>query len=130
MSYRTPAEFAERFDAPVALVYGRARCAAEDWLQARGADYVARTAPTAFARLSESIDLHALDPATVAVPVVVVAVEEDRLVPHADLVALAEALPNTRRLHLLRSRFGHDAFLTEHAAIAAILRDALAEAGR
>ena len=130
LSYRTPAEFAERFDAPVALVDGRARCAAEDWLQARGADYVARTAPTAFARLSESIDLHALDPATVAVPVVVVAVEEDRLVPHADLVALAEALPNTRRLHLLRSRFGHDAFLTEHAAIAAILRDALAEAGR
>jgi homoserine O-acetyltransferase len=130
LSYRTPEEFAERFAAPAALVDGGVRCAAEDWLQARGAHYVARTAPTAFARLSESIDLHALDPAGVAVPVVVVAVEEDRLVPRADLVALAEALPNTRRLHLLRSRFGHDAFLAEHAAIAAILREALAEVGR
>ena len=127
LSYRTPEEFAERFAGPVALHDGRARCAAEDWLEARGADYVARTAPTAFARLSESIDLHALDAGAVPVPTVVVAVEEDRLVPRADLVALAEALPNARRLHLLRSRFGHDAFLTEHEAIARILRDALAE---
>ena len=60
-------------------------------------------------------------------PTVLVAVEEDRLVPRADLVALAEALPNTRRLHLLRSRLGHDAFLTEHEAIACILRESLAE---
>jgi homoserine O-acetyltransferase len=127
LSYRTPEEFAERFDAPVALVDGRARCAAEDWLEARGNHYVARTAPTAFARLSESIDLHALDAEEVKAPVVLVAVEEDRLVPKADLVALAESLPCTQRLHLLRSRFGHDAFLTEHEAIARILRDALAE---
>jgi homoserine O-acetyltransferase len=130
LSYRTPEEFAERFAGPAALLDGRVRCAAEDWLQARGAHYVARTAPTAFARLSESIDLHALDPAAVQVPVVLVAVEEDRLVPCADLVALAEQLPGTVRLHLLRSRFGHDAFLTEHEAIAAILREALAGAGR
>ena len=60
-------------------------------------------------------------------PTVVVAVAEDRLVPQADLVALAEALPHSRKLHLLRSRFGHDAFLTEHEAFARILREALAE---
>lgn len=127
LSYRTPGEFAERFAQPATLVDGRVRCAAEDWLQARGAHYVARTAPTAFLRLSESIELHALDPAQVHVPTVLVAVEEDRLVPREDLVALAEALPRTRRLHLLRSRQGHDAFLTEHAAIAGILRETLAE---
>jgi len=127
LSYRTPEEFAERFDAPVELVDGHARCAAEDWLEARGNHYVACTTPTAFARLSESIDLHRLDPREVKVPTVVVAVEEDRLVPRADLVALAEALPCARRLHLLRSRFGHDAFLTEHEAIAQILRGALVE---
>lgn len=127
LSYRTPEEFAERFDAPPVLVEDHVHCAAEDWLEARGRDYVARTSPTAFARLSESIDLHDLDPAKVRVPTVVVAIEEDRLVPRADLVALAERLPETRRLHLLRSRFGHDAFLTEHEAIAAILRSSLAE---
>jgi homoserine O-acetyltransferase len=127
LSYRTPEEFAERFDAPVELRDGRARCAAEDWLEARGAHFVARTSPTAFARLSESIDLHALDAEEVRVPTVLVAVEEDRLVPRADLVALAERLPQARRLHLLRSRFGHDAFLTEHQAIADIVDATLAE---
>jgi homoserine O-acetyltransferase len=54
-----------------------------------------------------------------------VAVKEDRLVPCEDLVDLAERLPRLRRLHVLRSRFGHDAFLKEEAAIGAILADAL-----
>ena len=43
------------------------------------------------------------------------------------LVALAERLPASRRLHLLRSRYGHDAFLKEPAAIAGIIRSTLAE---
>ena len=29
------------------------------------------------------------------------------------------------RLHVLRSRYGHDAFLKEHAAIEGVLREAL-----
>ena len=43
-------------------------------------------------------------------------------------VALAERLPRLRRLHLLRSRYGHDAFLKEEVAIAGILDNALAAA--
>jgi homoserine O-acetyltransferase len=131
LCYRTPEEFAERFaDAPTLGDDGLAHDPADAWLAARGADYVARTSPTAFARLSESIDLHAIHAADVRVPTTLVGVREDRLVPADDLVALAERLPGLRRLHLLRSRFGHDAFLTEHAAIAAILREALAECTR
>src|SRR5687768_17355207 len=92
LSYRTPEEFEERFDAAPEIVNGRVRCAAEDYLDAAGAQYVARTPVTAYLRLSESIDLHRLDPALVAVPTVVVAVEGDRLVPLADSVALVEGL--------------------------------------
>ena len=93
LSYRTPEEFAERFAAPVALVDGRARCAAEDYLDACGSSYVARTPLTAFLRLSESIDLHDVAPETVTVPTVLVAIEEDRLVPAqiADLAGRAPA---------------------------------------
>jgi homoserine O-acetyltransferase len=46
-------------------------------------------------------------------------------VPREDLVNLAERLPRLRRLHLLRSPYGHDAFLKEEAAIASILSNAL-----
>lgn len=127
LSYRTPEEFAERFDAPAVLDDdGVARCAAEDYLESCGRRYAARWTSTAFLRLSESIDLHRVDPADVRVPTTVVAIEEDRLVPLSDLQGLVESLSAPARLHVLRSRFGHDAFLKEEAAVAGILRDALA----
>ena len=128
LGYRTPEEFDARFGA-AEVVAGRVRVAAEDYLDHCGAKYVARTSPTAFVRLSESIDLQRVDPAGVRVPVDVVAVAEDRLVPLADAHALAAALPDAR-LHVLHSRFGHDAFLKEDAAIARVLTEILSPCGR
>jgi homoserine O-acetyltransferase len=101
------------------------RVAAEDYLDACGAQYVARTPVTAFLRLSESIDLHAIAPESVRVPTTVVAVLEDRLVPAEDAFALVERLPQGR-LKLLRSKYGHDAFLKDVRAIADVLAVALA----
>jgi len=121
LSYRTPEEFGERFDAPPEIVNGRVRCAAEDYLDAAGAQYVARTPVTAYLRLSESIDLHRVDPASVEVPVAVVAVEGDRLVPLTDSVNLVEGLAGRGQLRVLRSPYGHDAFLKETDRIDLIL---------
>ena len=125
LSYRTPEEFEERFDAAPEIVHGRVRCAAEDYLDAAGAQYVARTPLTAYLRLSESIDLHRIDPAAVRVPTTVVAVEGDRLVPLSDSVALVEGLGTLGNLRVLRSPYGHDAFLKETDRIDAILSTAL-----
>lgn len=127
LSYRTPEEFAERFES-AKVVDGRVRVAAEDYLDHCGAQYTARTSPVAFQRLSESIDLQNIDPETIRVPVTVVAVEQDRLVPVADSVALAERLGATAHIQILSSLYGHDAFLKEERAIAAILTRALQEA--
>lgn len=126
LSYRTPEEFAERFDAPAVIDDGQARCAAEDYLESCGRRYAARWTSTAFLRLSESIDLHRVDPAAVRVPTTVVAIDEDRLVPLSDLQALVESLSGPAKLRQLRSHFGHDAFLKEEGAIAGILGEALA----
>ncbi|HYM85326.1 MAG TPA: homoserine O-succinyltransferase [Pseudoxanthomonas sp.] len=135
LSYRTPEEFDERFDAAPEIINGRVRCAAEDYLDAAGAQYVARTPVNAYLRLSESIDLHRLDPALVAVPTTVVAVEGDRLVPLADSVALVEGLnapgaSGRGQLRVLRSPYGHDAFLKETDRIDNILVAALRDADR
>jgi homoserine O-acetyltransferase len=121
LSYRTPEEFAERFPGPAQLRGGRAVVAADAYLQACGARDAIRFNAVALLRLSESLDLHAVDPAEVRTPTTLVAVAEDRLVPSADLHALAAALGATCRLHHLRSRVGHDAFLVEHAGIGAIV---------
>ena len=127
LSYRTPEEFDRRFEAAT-VVEGRVRVGAEDYLDHCGATYANRVAPSAFVRLSESIDLQALNPETIRVPVTVVGVSDDRLVPVSDSVELAERLRGETRLHVLQSVYGHDAFLKERAAIAAILVEALADA--
>jgi len=125
LSYRTPEEFGERFDAPPQLINGQVRVAAEDYLDVMGQRYVARTPVHAYLRLSESIDLHRADPQKIHVPTVVVAVEGDRLVPLADMVRLVEGLGHYGRLRVLRSSYGHDAFLKETERIDAILNHAL-----
>ena len=125
MSYRTPAAYAARFG-PARVVDGRVRVGAEDYLDHCAAPYAATTPATAFLRLSESLDLQAVDPALVTCPVTVVGVAGDLLVPLEDVHALAEGLRGETRLRVLQSVHGHDAFLKEHAAVAAILREALA----
>ena len=129
LGYRTPEEFDARFGG-AQVIAGRVRTDAEDYLDHCAAKYIAGTSPTAFLRLSESIDLQALQPADVSVPVTVVAVAEDRLVPVEDAYALVEGLSSGRaarkpQLRVLRSLYGHDAFLKETVAIADILREAL-----
>lgn len=127
LSYRTPDEFDTRFDA-ASIEHGRVRVGAEAYLDHCGATYAARTPATAFLRLSESIDLQSLEPEAIAVPVDVAAVVQDRLVPLDDARDLAGRARDAR-LHVLRSRYGHDAFLKEPDAIARIVRDALAREG-
>jgi len=121
LSYRTPEEFAERFAAAPELVGGRVRVAAEDYLDAAGARFVVRTPITAWWRLSESIDLHRIDPTCVRVPTTVVAVEGDRVVPMSESVALVEGLGTLGSLRVVRSSYGHDAFLKETDRINALL---------
>ena len=126
LSYRTAEEFDARFDAS-AVVDGRVRIGAEDYLAHCGARYATRTPSTGFLRLSESIDLQAIEPERIRVPVTVIAVHEDRLVPVEDAYHLCERLGGRTHLRVLRSRYGHDAFLKETDAIARILEEALAQ---
>ena len=121
LSYRTPEEFGERFHAAPTLENGHVRVASEDYLDAAGAKFVARIPATAWLRLSESIDLHHVDPSLIDVPTLVIAVEGDRLVPLSDAVGLVEGLGLNGRLRVLRSQFGHDAFLKETDRIDALL---------
>lgn len=123
-TYRTRAELNSRF--PGGVPGDRHEgFTVEAYLFARGADYARRHAPDAFLCLSESIDLHRVDPARIGVPVTLVAFREDQLVPVADARELAAALSGPCRLVELDSRFGHDAFLKEGALLAPAFAAAL-----
>ena len=129
IGYRSPRELALRFAAPSVLRDGRVRVAAEDWLQAAGARFAQRFDAERFLSLSESIDLHAVDPAAVRVPTTLIGFSSDQLVPLADLCALQRGLGASCELHVLDSDYGHDAFLKEAVALGALLRGCLASRG-
>lgn len=125
IGYRSDVEFEQRFDAAPTIEPDGARFAVEDYFDAIGPKFVARFSPTAYLRLSESIDLQNVSPESIGVPTDIVAVVEDQIVPEADLLTLTEGLRGAARLHRIRSLYGHDAFLKEEAQIGAILIDAL-----
>jgi len=111
-TYRTPEEFLRRFDGEARHTPEGAVFPVEEYSMARGEQYAARYAAGSFVALSESIDLHRVDPRQISVPVSALAVNSDQLVPLADMQQLASSLPQCR-LTEIHSIFGHDAFLKE-----------------
>ncbi|MEG3154610.1 homoserine O-succinyltransferase MetX [Sphingomonas sp. RB1R13] len=125
LTYRTADEYRVRFDAAPTVTGDVVRVSAEDYLDAQGLRYAQRTGGAAYRRLSESIDLHRVDPAALRLPATFVAVESDWLVPIEDISALARAVPNARFV-LMPSLYGHDGFLKEEAQVATIISEFLA----
>jgi homoserine O-acetyltransferase len=125
-TYRTAEEFAERFETTAPTSAGQAYPVCE-YLTARGKAYRTHTTPARWLSLSDSIDRHAVTPEAIRTPVTLVGFTSDRLVPIDDIRELAARLPALWRLVEAPSLYGHDAFLKEDEAVAAILRSALKE---
>ncbi len=126
-TYRSAVEFQLRFGAAPKRSAGRFRFPIEEYLFARGDDYVHENRAESFVALSESIDLHQMDATAVQTPATLIAVREDQLVPFNDMQALAARLNGPRQLIEINSIFGHDAFLKEGAALNPIIKLGLAE---
>jgi homoserine O-acetyltransferase len=126
-TYRSQVEFAMRFGGPAVRDAERFRFPVEGYLFARGDDYVQKYRAESFLTLSESIDLHEVDPALVHTPTTLIAVREDQLVPCGDMQSLAARLGGPHRFIEINSIFGHDAFLKESAVLNPLLENALAE---
>ena len=121
-------EFEQRFDGAPEVGLQRAVFPVERYLLARGDDYARRYAPGAFMCLSESIDLHRIEPETVSVPATLVAVTEDQLVTIEEMRELESRLAGPRRLYEIHSLFGHDAFLKERGQLAPVFAQVLSGA--
>lgn len=130
-TYRTAIEFEERFGVDPVSAEGPARFEVEDYLDARGEAFARTFGARAFLALSESIDLHRVDPARVQAPATFVSFEGDVLVPPWLVAECAEAVAGASRHVCVPTRFGHDAFLKETHALDGILRSAFCgEVGR
>jgi homoserine O-acetyltransferase len=91
-TYRSAREFEERFPGPAEATPDGFRFPVESYLMARGESYAAVYKPEAFVCLSESIDLHRVEPEAIRVPTTLLGVTEDQLVPLADMRELRDLL--------------------------------------
>jgi homoserine O-acetyltransferase len=124
-TYRSAAEFEQRFDGPPVAGDDGFVFPVEEYLFARGADYAAQYGAAPFLCLSESIDLHRIEARSIRTLTTLVGVREDQLVPLSDLQGLAQRLGGGAQLHELTSLYGHDAFLKESAALTPIFKTVL-----
>jgi len=123
-TYRSAREFEERFPGPAEATPDGFRFPVETYLMARGESYAAVYKPEAFVCLSESIDLHRVEPEVIRVPTTLLGVQEDQLVPLGDMRELRDRHGGNCSLVEISSIYGHDAFLKETE----VLRDLLARA--
>jgi len=123
-TYRTPGEFAERFDGAPGDAAGEPYDVC-DYLIARGAAFDMDA--VRYMTLSDSIDRHRVDPSNIRSKTTVISSLSDQLVPPADLRRMAAAIPVAVNLHEIESRFGHDAFLKETKLVGALIKNCTQE---
>jgi homoserine O-acetyltransferase/O-succinyltransferase len=126
-TYRTAREFEERFTTTPFETERGIEFDVERYLRRAGERFAERMTPERFLALSLSADLHQVVPEQIEVSTTVIAAQGDTLVPPGQLRALARRLPRLAGYVTLRTRYGHDAFLTEPARLARILTSALAD---
>lgn len=124
-TYRSAREFEDRFPGEAERRDGTFVFPVESYLVARGESYAASYRPEAFVCLSESIDLHRVEPERIDVPMTLVAVVEDQLVPLSDMRQLRDRMAGNCQLVEINSLFGHDAFLKEVEVLRSVFEQAL-----
>lgn len=126
VTYRSPAELEERFSGSPRATADGFSFPVEAYLDNRGLAFAHTFSAEAFLCLSESIDLHRVDPTTIETPVTLVSVSSDQLVPAAQIEELSRRIPGPCRLVEIHSLYGHDAFLKETETLGLVLRGCLA----
>ena len=124
-TYRTADEFRQRFDAEARWSPDGARFPVEEYLDHHGRRFARTFSPESFLCLSESIDLHWIEPSAVRIPTTLVAVSSDTLVPIWQMQELRDGMRVETAWHVVDSVYGHDAFLKETDAMSAIVSEAL-----
>lgn len=128
-TYASAAEFQNRFGASSASALEDRCRRIGDYLKSAGETFAGKCTPERFLTLSESLDLHSVEPEHVRVPTTLIAVCEDALVPIAQARELARRLGAPCRLVEISSAFGHDTFLNAHQLIAPYVSEALTTTG-
>ena len=114
-TYRTPEEFADRFNLEETRTPSQFDIC--DYLGSRGDVFAENMDAQRFLALSESIDLHRIEPESIQTPTLLMTAISDQLAPLPDMRELRDRLAGPSELYTFTSLYGHDAFLKEYDAM-------------
>jgi len=115
-TYRTAEEFADRFDLAETST-SPSQFDICDYLGSRGDAFAELMDAQRFLALSESIDLHRVEPEEITTPTLLMSAISDQLAPLTDMRELRDRLGGPSELFTFTSLYGHDAFLKEYDAM-------------
>ena len=115
-TYRTAEEFADRFELKETAT-SPSQFDICDYLGSRGDAFAELMDAERFLALSESIDLHRVEPEAITTPTLLMSAISDQLAPLTDMRELRDRLGGPSELFTFTSLFGHDAFLKEYDAV-------------
>ena len=115
-TYRTPVEFADRFALNETGTHPSTFDIC-DYLESRGNAFAQTMDARRFLALSESIDLHRVEPENISTPTLLMTAISDQIAPLVDMQELRDRLGGESELYTFTSLFGHDAFLKEYDAM-------------
>ncbi|WP_051279829.1 homoserine O-succinyltransferase MetX [Hellea balneolensis] len=115
-TYRTAEEFADRF-ALEETATSPSKFDICDYLGSRGDAFAELMDAERFLALSESIDLHRVEPEAITTPTLLMSAISDQLAPLTDMRELRDRLGGPSELFTFTSLYGHDAFLKEYDAM-------------
>ena len=110
------------------------RYAVQSYLEHQADKLIARFDPATYVLLTEAMNRHdvgrgrggiAAALAATPVPTIVGGIDSDRLYPLRTQQEIADLLPGCAGLEVMSSKDGHDAFLTEAAAVAKFLDETM-----
>ena len=120
LTYRTPQEFAVRFDGGIDEMHPTTASHPGGYLRARGQAFLSVMSPQRFLSLSASIDRHRVHPERIVAPTMLIGADSDQIAFPEQMRALTQRLAGPSELHLIDSLFGHDMFLKEAARVGRI----------
>lgn len=137
LSYRGEAELDDRFankaQEPEDPAFG-GRFAVQSYLDHQAGKLLGRFDAGSYVVLTRSLNLHDVGRGRggvsaalrdCPVPTVVAAIDSDQLYPLHTLGSIADDLPNCAGLQVISSPYGHDAFLIEADAVAALIGETM-----
>lgn len=128
-TYRSAEEFSHRFTGEQ-ISNDPIRFDVDGYLETCGAKYHEIMPAMRFLALSESIDLHKVDPSKITTPTLLVATSSDQLAPPPEIASLHSQLAGPSEMVTLDSIYGHDSFLKEYDALGPLISDFIQEVRR